>query len=82
MAGAIHVDRDGVVFPTALPVARALSVANIVGADTRRGGSERNLEGKEDRTQKEDSVKETSVKGMSRRTCPQCHRPTRGGCEI
>lgn len=82
MGGTIRVDHDGAVFTTALPVDRTLSIANAVGADTGRGGWERNLGGREDRTQKVDSVKEVRVKGMSRRKCRQCHKPQRGGCEI
>ena len=52
MGGAIHVDHDVVVLTTALLMDRDLGVANIVRVDTKRGGWERNLEGKEDKTQR------------------------------
>lgn len=42
----------GGVLTTALLMNRVLGMADIVGADTRRGDWERNSEGEEDRTEK------------------------------
>ena len=71
MGGATHREHDEVVLATALLVDQTLSTADVVGADTRRGG----------RDPKGDCIKEDRVKGMSRRKCHQGHRPKRSGCE-